>query len=110
MKNDGADAERDNTIDPNIVSNNMDKQYDARTPTNMRARKWKIDLPPNLRIHPTINSKGSNILHANAMVKTMGNAHLDPREYARLHTTIHCGPNQRDNVMRNPLITMILTQ
>ena len=44
------------------------------------------------------------------MVKTMGNTHLDLREYARLHATIHCGPNQHDNVMRNPLITTILTK
>ena len=44
------------------------------------------------------------------MVKTMGNTHLDLREYARLHATMHCGPNQHDNVMRKPLITTIITQ
>ena len=44
------------------------------------------------------------------MVQTMGNTHLDLRDYARLHATIHCGPNQHDNVMRNPLITTIITQ
>ena len=110
MKNDGADAEHDETTDPNTVSTTTDKQYGARTPTDMRSRKWKSDLPPKLRIHLTINSKKSKILHANAMVQTMGNTHLDLREYARLHGTIHCGPNKHDNMMRNPLITMILTQ
>ena len=44
------------------------------------------------------------------MVQTMGNTHLDLGEYSHLHVNIHCGPNQHDNVMRNPLITMILTQ
>ena len=44
------------------------------------------------------------------MVQTMGNTHLDLRDYARIHTTIHCGKNQHNNVMRNLLITMILTQ
>ena len=44
------------------------------------------------------------------MVQTMGNTHLDLGDYARLHATIHCGPNQHDNVMRNQQITMILTQ
>ena len=44
------------------------------------------------------------------MVQTMGNTHLDLRYYARLHTTIHCGPNQQDNVIHDPLVTTILTQ
>ena len=44
------------------------------------------------------------------MVQTMGKTHLDFRDYARIHKTIHCGPNQHDNVMHNPLITTILTQ
>ena len=110
MKNDGADAERDDTMDPDTVSNTMDKQYGAWTQTNMRARKRKSDLPPKLRIYPTINIKGLKILHANVMVKTMGNTHLDLRDYGRLHVTIHCGPNQHENVMRTPLITTILTQ
>ena len=70
----------------------------------------KGDLPQKLRKHPTINSKHTKILHANAMVQTMGNAHLDLRDYARIHTTIHCGTNQHDNVMRNLLLTTIITQ
>ena len=44
------------------------------------------------------------------MVQTMGNTHLDLRDYARLHATIHCGPNRHDNMMHNPLVTTILTQ
>ena len=40
----------------------------------------------------------------------MGNTHLDLSYYARIHTTIHSGTNQQDNMMRNPLITTILTQ
>ena len=44
------------------------------------------------------------------MLQTMGNTHLELREYARLHATIQCGLNQHDNVMRNPLITTIFTQ
>ena len=71
----------------------MDKQYGTRTRENMRDRKQKIDFPLKLRIHPTINSKQSKILHANTMVQNMGNTHLDIRDYARLHITIHCGPN-----------------
>ena len=76
----------------------------------MRARKRKSDLPPKLCIHPTINSKQSKVLHTNAMVQPMGNTHLDLRDYAQIHATIHCGTNQYNNVMRNPLITTILTQ
>ena len=76
----------------------------------MRARNRKSDLPPKICIHPTINSKRSKILHAIVMVQTMGNTHLDLRDYARIHATIHCGTNQHGNVMLNPLITMILTQ
>ena len=57
-----------------------------------------------------LRSKRSKILHANAMVQTMGNTHLDLGDYARLHVTIHCGPNQPDNVMRNPLTNKIPTQ
>ena len=76
----------------------------------MRVKKQKSDLPPKLHIHPKITKKPSKILHANAMVQTMGNTHLDLREYAWIHATIHCGPNQHDNVMRNPLITTIITQ
>ena len=108
--NNSADAERNNAIEPDTMSNTMYKQLGARTQTNMRATKRKSDLPPKLRIHLTISSKCSKILYANAMVKTMGNTHLYLREYTRLHVTIHCGPNQHDNVMRNPLITTILTQ
>ena len=44
------------------------------------------------------------------MVQTMGNTHLDLRDYARLHGTIHCRPNQHDNVMHNPMVTTIPTQ
>ena len=99
-----------NTADPDTMSETMDKQYGARTRTNMRARKRESDLPPKLRIHQTINSKRSKILHANAMIQTMGNTHIDLSVYARIHATIHCGPNQHYNVMRNPLITTILTQ
>ena len=44
------------------------------------------------------------------MVKTMGSTQLDLRDYACPHVTIHCGPNQNDNVMLKPLITTILTQ
>ena len=40
----------------------------------------------------------------------LGNTHLNLRYYTRIHATMHCGPNQYDNVMRNPLITTILTQ
>ena len=76
----------------------------------MQARKRKSDLPPKLRIHPTINSERFKILHANTMVQTMGNTQLDLRDYARLHATIHSGPNQHDNLMRNPLVATILTQ
>ena len=92
------------------MSDTMDKQYDTRKITNMRARKRKMYLPPKLHIHPTINSKWSKVLHANAMVQTMGNNHLDLRDYARLHLTIHCKLNQNDNVMRNPMVTTIPTQ
>ena len=76
----------------------------------MRVRKRKSDLPPKLLIHPKISRKLSKILHANAVVQTMGNTQLDLRDYVRLHATIHCGPNQHDNVMRNLMITTILTQ
>ena len=76
----------------------------------MQARKLKSDLPPKLRIHPTTNSKRSKVLHANVMVQTVGNTHLELRDYVRIHETIHCGTNQYNNVMRNPLITTILTQ
>ena len=92
------------------MSDTMNKQYGARTRTNMRARKRKNDLPPKLRIHPTINSKCSKIMHSNVMVQNMGNTHLDLRYYMRIHVTIQCGPNEHDNVMRNPLITTILAQ
>ena len=92
------------------MSDTMDKQYGSQKQTDIRAKIRKSDLPPKLRIHPTINSKRPKILHANAMVKTMGNTYLDLRDYARIHATIHCGPNQHDNVMHNLLITMILTQ
>ena len=44
------------------------------------------------------------------MVQYMANTHLDLRDYAQIHATIHCGPSQHDNVMRNPLITTIITQ
>ena len=105
-----ADAERNDKTDPETVLNTMDKKYSAQTPTNIWARKRKSDLPPKLCIQPKLSSKRSNILHANSMVKTMGNTYLDLREYACLHSTVHCGPNQHDNVMRNPLVIIILTQ
>ena len=92
------------------MSDTMDKQYGTRTRTNIRARKRKNDLPLKLRIHPTINSKHLKIMHTNAMVQTMGNTQPNLRDYAQIHTTIHCGKNQHDNLMRNPLITTILTQ
>ena len=78
----------------------------------MRVRKRNFYLPPKLFIHPTINSeaKRSKILHANIMVQTMGNTHLDISDSARLHVKIHCGTNRQDIVMRNPLVTKILTQ
>ena len=63
-----------------------------------------------MRIHPTINSKWSKVLHTNAMVQTIGNTHLDLGDYVRIHANVHCGPSQHENVMRNPLITTILTQ
>ena len=78
-------------MDPETMSDTMDKQYGAQTRTNMRARKRKIDLPLKLRIQPTINSKRSKVLHANVMVQNIGN-------------------NRHDNVMRNLLVTTILTQ
>ena len=40
----------------------------------------------------------------------MGNTHICLRDYARIHATIQCGPNQHDNEMCNSLITTILTQ
>ena len=87
----------------------MDKQYGTLIQENMQARKRKIYLPLKLRIQPTINSKRSDILHANTVVHTMGNTHLDLRDYARLHVTIHCGSDRQENLMRNPLVTKILT-
>ena len=90
------------------MSETMDKQYSARTRTNIQARKRKKFLLPKLRIHLQINSKRYKVLHANVMVQTMGNTHLDLRYYSRIHATIHCRPSQHDNVMRNPLITTIL--
>ena len=48
-------------------------------------------------------------MHAKVMVQTMGNTHLDLRDYKWIHATIHCGPNQHDNVMHNLLRTTILT-
>ena len=104
------DEEPNNATDPDTMSNTMDKQYGARTQMNMRARKQKSDLPPKLRIHLTMKRKRLKILHANAMVQNIGNTHLDLRDYPRIHATIHCGPNQHNNVMRNPLITTILTK
>ena len=97
-------------MDPYTMSHTTDTQYDAQKKTNMRDRKRKSVLPSKLRIHPTINSKRLKLLHANAMVQTTGSTHLDLREYAQIHTTIHCGPNQHDNVIHNLLITTILTQ
>ena len=93
-----------------MISDTMDKQYGAQTRTNMQSRKRKSDLPLKFRIHRKINSKRSKVLHANAMVQAMGNTHIDLREYAWIHATIHCGPSQHCNVMYNPLITTILTQ
>ena len=91
------------------MSDTMEKQYGAQTQTNIQSRKRKSDLPPKLRIHPKINSKRSKILHVSDMVKTMGNTHLDLRDFAQVHANIHCGPNQNHNVMQNLLITTILT-
>ena len=99
-----------NETDPITISDTMDKQYGARTRTNMWSRKRKSNLPSKLRIHLMINSKRSKILHANLMVQTMGNTHLDLRDYTRIHATIHCGPSQHVNVMSNPIITTILVQ
>ena len=76
----------------------------------MRARKRKSDLPLELHIHPIINRKRSKILHANTIVQTMGNTHLDLRNYAWIHATIFCEPHQNYSVMRNPQIRTILTQ
>ena len=87
----------------------MSKQYGTQKRSNMRARERKNYFPPKLRIHPIINSKRSKIMHAKVMVQTMGNTHLDLRDYKWIHATIHCGPNQHDNVMRNLLRTTILT-
>ena len=96
----------------NDISSAMDKQYGTRTRENMRARNQKCDLPLKLSMHPKINSeaKRSKILHASTMVQTMGNTHLDLRDYALLHATIHCRTNPQENVMRNLLVTAILTQ
>ena len=94
--NDSADSEHKDATDPDTVSNTMDKQYGARTRMNMRDRKQKSDLFPKLRIHPKISSKCLKILHANAMVQTMGNTHIDLRAYACLYATIHSGPKQHD--------------
>ena len=69
----------------------------------------KNDLPPKLRIHLTINSKWSKILHANTMVQTIGNTNIYLRDYTHLHATINCRSNQHENMMRNPLVTKILT-
>ena len=44
------------------------------------------------------------------MVQTMGNTNLYLRDYACLHAIIHYGPNRQHNVMRDPLVTTILTQ
>ena len=92
------------------MSDSTDKKYGTRTRTNMRSRKQKSYLPPKLHIQLTINSKRSKVLQANMMLQTMGNTHLNLRDIARIHATIHCGPSQHNNVMRNPLITTILTQ
>ena len=105
-----ASMNNNNETDPDTMSDTMDKHCGARTRTNMRSRKRKSDFPSKLRIHLKINCKRSKVLHANAMVQTMGKTHLDLRDYVRIHVTIHCGPRQYDNVMRNPLITTILTQ
>ena len=116
-------AERDkNTCEPNTdnepehnnneISIIMDKQYVTGSRENMQARKRKCDLPPTIRIHPTTNNEveRSKIHHSNMMVQTMGNTYLDMRDYARLHSTIHCGPNLKHNVMSNTLVTTVLTQ
>ena len=105
-----ADAGCDNGSDSYDVSSTTDKKYGTQTREKMRSRKRKSDLSLKLPIHPTINSKQYNILHASTMVQTMGNTHLDLRDYTILHATIHCGPNRQENVMHNPLVTAILTQ
>ena len=99
---DDEDAERKNsTCEPKVeyeaehnnneISSIMDKQYVTRFGGKMRARKRKFDLTQKIGIHPTINNKvkRSKIQHANSMVQTMENTHLDLRYYARLHATIH---------------------
>ena len=121
--NEDEDAERNyNTRKPNADNepehnNNeilslMDKQYGTQSRENMRARKRKCGLPPKMRIHPKINNevKRSKIHHENMMVYTMGNTNLDLSDFACLHATIRCGTNQQDNMMRDPLVTSILTQ
>ena len=82
-----------------------------RSSKNIPARKRQCDLQIKIHIHPTINSevKRSKIHHINTMVKTMDNTRLDLREYARMHATIHCRPNQKQNLMCNPLVTTILS-
>ena len=40
----------------------------------------------------------------------ISSAMVDLRGYACLHATLYCEPNQQDNVMRNPLVTTIITQ
>ena len=93
-----ASTNNNNGTDPNTMSDTMDKQYGAQTRTNMQARKRKSDLPPKLCIHPTIISKRSKVLHANVMVQTINNTHLDLRDYEQIHATIHCGTSQYDNI------------
>ena len=44
------------------------------------------------------------------MVQTIGNTNIYLRDYTHLHATINCRSNQHDNMMRNPLVTKILTQ
>ena len=55
----------DDAADGYNESSAMGNQYGTRTRKNMRARRGNSDPPTKLRIHPTINSKRSKILHSN---------------------------------------------
>ena len=46
-----------NETDPETMLDTTEKQYGARTRTNMQARKRKSDPPPKLCIHMAIKSK-----------------------------------------------------
>ena len=78
----------------------------------MRTQKRKCDLPPKLRICLITNNeakqaKGNN---SNTMVQKLGSTDLDLKDYARLHTEIHCQTGHQGNIMCYPLVVTILTQ